>query len=265
MAKSKKEEALAVNPKGAGALVASEDQPAFLARKAGQQARGFEAVEQSDLKLPRLGLAQSQSPQLKKVNPKYIRGLQEGQFFNSLTGEVYGEEVLFVPLFLYKSRIKFNPFEDGGGIDCQSFNGKTGGRHAKACEECAFSKFGEEKGTAPECDLIYNFPAFLGKKRELIVVSFKSTGITAAKDLLSLAKIRNRDMFAGVYKLSNRDEHKKGNDYKVPVVGNAGWVDAETFDLAEQAEAGLRGKKIEVDQEGEGRGGRGESEQATQF
>ena len=237
-------------------LVISDSKPGFLAKRTGP-ARGLEEIEQSDLTLPRLGLCQSTTPQRKPQNPKFIKGLKEGDFFNSLTNTIYGQAVQVVPLFLYKSRIKFFPFEDGGGIDCQSFNAKTGGRHnPKSCEECPYSQWQEGKGLPPECDILYNYPALLGPKRELVVVSLKSTGIKIAKQWNSIIAMREyegkpMDAFAGVYSLTSVGASAKGNDFFTLSVVNAGWVDEETYRIAEQAYHALRGKKIEVDMSGE--------------
>lgn len=242
-----------VKAKSSDSLSISDSKPAFLAKHTGP-GRGLEGIEQSDLTLPRLGLCQDGTPQRKKTNPKFIPGLVEGQFFNSLTNTIYGEKVLVIPLFMYKSRIKFNDYLDGGGIDCQSFNGKTGGRYSpKSCEECQFSQWKEEKGHPPECDTLYNYPVLLGPKRELVVVSLKSTGIKVAKQWNSLISLREggADAFAGAYTLTSAGDTKKGNDFFTLSVSNAGWVDEETYLIAEKAYNALRGKKIEVDTTGQ--------------
>jgi len=231
------------------------DKPAFLAQHIGP-ARGLEQLEQSDLTLPRLSLCQSGSPQRKKQNAKYISGLEEGEFFNSITNERYGVESLFVPLFSYKARIKFIAFEEGGGIDCQSFNSKTGGRHSpKSCTECVFSQFVDEK--KPECDLIYNYPGIVISSkagRDLAVLSLKSTAIKVAKQFNSLMSLRDgADAFAGVYRLTAAGASAKGNDYQAVQIANAGWTDERTFMFAEATYNNLRGKKIEVDDQEGGR------------
>jgi len=228
-------------------LAVLEDKPAFLQRRDGKAARGLENLEQSDLTLPRLSLCQSGSPQRKKGNAKEIKGLSEGQFFNSITNVVYGGEVLFVPFFNYKSRIKFVPFEDGGGIDCQSFNAKTGGKHCPKCEDCEFSKFQDD--TPPECDILYNYPGFVlhKGKREVAVLSLKSTGVKVAKQFNSLMSLRDgADAFAGVYRISSAAASAKGNDYQALLIANAGWADEETFIAAEAQYNGLKGKKIDL-------------------
>jgi hypothetical protein len=52
--------------------------------------RGKEALDDRDIYPSRLTLAQSTSPQTKKRDEAYLEGLEEGQFFNTITGEIYG-------------------------------------------------------------------------------------------------------------------------------------------------------------------------------
>jgi len=250
MAKPKKEEkstAVAVRPKQA-AIAILQDRPAHLAKREGQAPRGLEGFEQSDLTLPRLSLCQSGSPQKKKQNAKFITGLEEGDFFNSITGTIYGPEALFVPFFWYKSRIKFIDFEDGGGIDCQSFNGKTGGKHSpSSCIECPFSQFQDDK--SPECDLIYNYPGYIihDGKLDTAVLSLKSTAIKIAKQFNSLMSLKGDDAFTYVYKLVSAGASAKGNDFQTLSITNAGYTDEATYLAAEKSHVSLKGKKIEVD------------------
>jgi len=55
--------------------------------------QGHENISNKDVKPPSLRLAQSTSPETKRAMPaKYIEGLREGELFNSLTREIYGED-----------------------------------------------------------------------------------------------------------------------------------------------------------------------------
>jgi hypothetical protein len=65
--------------------------PAFI--KEGTE--GHEGIHNKDIKPPALKLAQSTSPEIKRAKPeRYIPELREGEFFNSLTKEIYGEDPL---------------------------------------------------------------------------------------------------------------------------------------------------------------------------
>jgi hypothetical protein len=69
-------------------------------------------VSNDDILIPRLAVAQAgMSPQLKKANELFIPGLEEGQLFNTVTNEIYGESATVIPLFFTKNYVEF----EGGG------------------------------------------------------------------------------------------------------------------------------------------------------
>jgi hypothetical protein len=231
MAKKEEEKALAPTVTKPSDLMLSR--PDFLSKEA---PRGAEQIESNDMIMPRLVICQSMTEQRKRSSTSYIEGLQEGDLFNSLTGENYGCSVSFVPLFFYKSRILFKPMDQGGGILCQSPNAKQCSLNAGG--PCAHDKWGPN-GEPPECTELFNFPSFILKadgQRELVIISFKSTGIKAAKQLNSFIRYRNADTFAGIYRLSTQpDKNNAGQEYFVPAVANAGWVDKELYGFCEAA------------------------------
>lgn len=69
-------------------------------------------VSNDDILIPRLAVAQAgMSPQLKKANELFIPGLEEGQLFNTVTNEIYGDSATVIPLFFTKNYVEF----EGGG------------------------------------------------------------------------------------------------------------------------------------------------------
>lgn len=221
---AKEEQTLATQSENTGLM----DVPDWLKDK--KSARGTEAIEASDMTMPRLALCQSGTPQRKKANPKFIEGLQEGQFFNTLTGQIYGETVNFVPLFFYKSRIMFKDLDDGGGILCMSHDGvhcplNNGGA-------CLHQDWGAD-GKQPDCTELYNFAVVLPATNEMVVLSLKSTGIKVAKDLNSMIRMRRRDAFTGVYTLGSAAAKSGENDYFAHTLKNAGWIPPEMFPIYE--------------------------------
>lgn len=70
-------------------------------------------VGRNDILIPRLAVAQAgMSPQLKKNHELFIPDLEEGQLFNTVINEVYGETATVIPLFFNKNYIEF----EGGGV-----------------------------------------------------------------------------------------------------------------------------------------------------
>jgi len=198
---------------------------------------GFEGMGREDMTLPRLGLCQSMTPQRKKDMPGYIQGLEEGQWFNTITGENYGDVVFVTPLLFYKTRIRFFPLESGGGIRCQARDFHTGvGDPGGDCDRCSLATF---NGTAkPECNKFFNYPALAWKPNtmpgtsSLLVVSFKSTGLKAAAAWNSLMQLRRKSMFTGVYRFSSVTQTNSAKQsWYAPVIKNADWLPANLLAL----------------------------------
>ena len=80
------------------ALALTDDKvPAHVAKGNG---RGNEDVTGSSLTIPRIKQLQKMSDEVDKHHPNYIEGADDGVFMNTLTRELYGEE-------LYAINIKF--------------------------------------------------------------------------------------------------------------------------------------------------------------
>lgn len=210
--------------------------------------RGFQEMETKDLTLPRLSLCQAMSPQRQKSKPDvYIPNLKEGEFFNSLTQMVYGPVVHIIPLFFYKSRIWFKDINAGGGILCQAPDGK-------ACQlnnggPCLHANWGPG-GEPPECTEFFNYPSLLLRNegdeqvRELIVLSLKATGMKAAKAWNSMMRLRQADMFSGIYEVSSFEKaNAAGQVYQAWSIKNSrlnnGWATKEQYEYADNQYTGV--------------------------
>jgi hypothetical protein len=214
---------------GVGQMGAPRPLPAHLVREPGVPAAGTENMERQDMTLPRLGLCQSLSPQRLKSNAKYIPGLEEGQFFNTITQEIYGTKVMVIPLLFYKNRIRFKPMETGGGMLCQAIDAMHGvGDPGIDCMKCTLKDFVDNK--PPECDMFFNYASLVVLNDRvdpsgLLVASFKSSGLRIAKDWNALIRIKNLDMFGGFYNLESYETTKDKYTWFAPKVTAAGLVE----------------------------------------
>lgn len=64
---------------------------------------GLESVEQDCLSMPFLRIAQTNTNQAQKGDPAQIKDLEPGMFFNTLTGNVYGEKIKIVLLDFFRT------------------------------------------------------------------------------------------------------------------------------------------------------------------
>jgi len=182
-----------------------------------KQAAGFDEVDKEDLKMPRLAILQGLSQLCVDGKAKM------GEIANSITREVYGSSVEFIPLFMFKSRAQF---EVGKGLVMLSLDNITVtmgvGEHeqyiGKSVEEVPGSSW---KGTEPPTfNLVYNIPSVIvGRLGDFPVsLAMMKTAVKTAKEFISMARFSNEDMFARVYKISSKVEQNDKGTYAVPVI-----------------------------------------------
>ncbi len=182
---------------------------------------------------PRLMLAQSVTPQTKKKDSKYIQGLEEGQFFNSVTGEVYGESVKLTPIMFFKANLLFRDMKQGGGLLCRANDARHGvGDPGGECAKCPKLQWANNQ--PPECTLYHNYAALIIPEKgklsleSLVIVSLKSSNLKLAKDWNALMRLRQDEsgqqlaMYRGIYELESQPRSNDAGSWHVAVPKNAG-------------------------------------------
>lgn len=174
----------------------AENLPATLSQNDIQQMYGD--MTQEDFKVPRVVILEGLSPEvsdgLGKPGDIFIKGL------NINLGK---EPLTIVVLMRQKSRIKWNPLDKGGGMACQSLNGRNGvGNPGGNCYECAEQMWsGQEK---PLCDLYENFIVVLPEHKDLppVAISGNRSRLGKFKDfntMLEVHRMKNRPLFDKEY------------------------------------------------------------------
>lgn len=230
--------------------LATRDRPGYLETR-GKSREGLEDVERADLVLPRLSICQAMSPQRKKSDPLFIKELEEGQFFNTVTEQIYGGGALrLIPLLFRKSRLYFRKMEEGGGLLCQSMNAINGGRlNPESCAACPKSQWGQD-GEKPACTLLYNFPSVLLPGFELIVVSMKVTSLRAARQWLTLMRLRNRDVRTGIYELRAVETKNNFGTFFVFNVKPTRWASEKEYERATVIYSSIAERQIQPSEVG---------------
>jgi len=186
---------------------------------------GMENVRAEHLQIPRLQVAQPLSPQMIRSKPEYIEGLMVGQFFNSVTREIYGDDVVVIPIKYSISRLKFT----NNALDCRSKNGIDGGHYSDTCKPCQFAQWGSGKeGRGTDCKEYINFLVVEKDTQQPMVISFKSASLAAGKTWSTLIigrKIALSDgrrvpapAFMTTYRLKTVEKTAGQGVYYVPVV-----------------------------------------------
>jgi hypothetical protein len=229
-----------------GALGMTEEQLA-----ASRGVMGLENARPEDFQIPRLQIAQALSPQLLRSKPEYIPGLMVGQFFNTVTQEVYGDSVKVIPVKFSVSRLRFF----GGVLECQSKNGIDGGKHAPLCENCDFSKWGSGKeGNGTDCKEYRNWLILDGVQGMPMSLSFKSASLVVSKTWSTLLRTRRLKLstgqsvpapaFATVYELRSAEKPGPKGTFYVPVVRVVGPATAEMMKFGADLFRSFRGELV---------------------
>jgi hypothetical protein len=212
--------------------------PAFMQKG---DRRGLETIGKEDMLVPRLALAQALSPEVTKGDPKQIEGLQSGDLFNSVTKTKYGAGPIYVQIVRKDAlrAMEFVPLDDGGGVKDPNVPLND--------DRLKWGSNGEKpKATLFRDYLAVILPTAENPNRELIALSFKSSGIKVAKQLNGLIATRNMPIFAGRYSITTKTELKP-KPHQVFVIENADWVDELDYRLGEELWAAMKDADVVID------------------
>lgn len=212
-------------------------------------------LDAGDLILPRVKVVQQMSAEAaeKKAEP--------GDFFNTLTGERYGNELTFIPILPFKQRVLLVRSErrekieaalgadlsEGDGLKCRSYDMIQGvGEPGIACGQCPLSQWGDGN-VPPLCTETYNVSA-LTDDGDLIILSFSKSGAKTGKRLFSMLRLQSGAPWRRVYKATTTlTRNDQGNFFVPDVAVVGGEVPApELLRLAETWNRTLGGQVIDV-------------------
>jgi hypothetical protein len=197
------------------------DRPAYLPNST----RGSENVGVDDLTIPRIDLIQALSPQRKKNDPAYIEGAEEGMLFNSVTSELYGDHVTFVPVYFRKEWVVWRDRNKGGG-----FRGAFGSE-ADAQAECL--KVGaadhEVMDTAQHFGLIIKDDGSVDEA----VISMSRSKMKVSRKLNTMIRMAGGDSFARAYRVESAEDKGEKGEYFNLRITPIGYVSEEVFLRAE--------------------------------
>ncbi len=201
----------------------TDDRPKYLPD---DSAKGQENITSDDLIIPRLGLVQDLSPQRKANKPEYIEGADSGMMFNNVTSELYGDNLLFVPVYFRKEWCIWKLQSAGGGF----FGAFPSERDAQDAFKQA--DYDDEYEIV---DMAQHFGMVLrpDSRPEEIVISMSKSKMKVNRQLNTLVKMAGGDRFSRVYKISAvEDQNKEGQDYYNFSVAPVGYVSEPVYNLA---------------------------------
>lgn len=159
-----------VNPQTASSLMGST-QPAQYARPTGMA----DNITAKDLRLPRIALLQSKSPQVENEEGTY----KAGQIINTLTQEVFPLPIVFTPVYIFKNVIKWKPREQGGGMVYKTTNFTPD----------VMTDLQWVGTTKPTADQYINVVCLVQGYDIPLVISFCKTSLKTGQDLATLIQL----------------------------------------------------------------------------
>lgn len=246
------------------AIVQSKEIPDYMAQS---QGRGNENVGTKDLVIPRLELIQALSPAVVKGDPMFIKGAEPGMYTNSVTRELYGEEVTVIPVhfqvqyLVWRDRklAKELKIQAGGGF-FGAFNSMDEA-NAKAQEEGGRAQAIIVEETPTHLCLLMN--SSTGTLDE-IMLSMPRTKQKVSRQWNSMIKLNGGDRFSRAYTFKSvSQQNSDGDNFLNMSVETLGFPSKSIYQKAEalykSVAGGLR-RTMDVSGMGEDEGGGAPSE-----
>lgn len=174
--------------------------------------RGQENVGTDDISLPRLDVAQDISKQIKRKDPAYIQGAEAGDLFNTVTNDLYGSSVYFVPVYFKKEFLIWKKQNAGGG-----FKGSfpTADLAAREFASQGYESVDHEVvPTSVHFGIVVHIAQDGEMTTEQLVISMSKSKNKASRMLNTLCRIQGGDRFSQTYEVSSiLDRNAQGQEY----------------------------------------------------
>lgn len=194
-------------------------------------------ITSQDLRLPRIALLQSKSPQVENDEKGIYKA---GMFIDTLTQDVLASPIKFTPAFIFKNVIKWKPRSEGGGMiyKTMDFN-----------DPQILKDLQWDGQTKPVADQYINVVAIVNGMDVPLIVSFCKTSLKAGQDLLTLVQLSGCAWKYHYFLESEKKAGTQGTYYVMRVKRGA----VNTPEFAEPAASlyeQVKGMAIDTDYEG---------------
>lgn len=216
-------------------------------------ARGSEEVKSSDMVLPRLEIVQALSPIRDDSSGVYNPDAREGMFFNSVTNELIGDTVYYVPVYFQVEYLVWQSQDHGGGFHGTFPTLEQAEEKREAVVAADPSLQGTTDKGIPIVEVV-DTPVHYGLRIdpnglcEQIVISMAKTKSKVSRKWNAMIQIAGGDRFSRVYKITSfTDENKKGQKFKNFVVQPAGFPPEKVYKEGERLYEMFRAGLVNAD------------------
>lgn len=204
--------------------------------------RGSENVEMEDLVIPRIDLAQALSPVVIKSKPEYIDGAMPGMMFNSVTRELYGEEIHIVPVLFKKDYIVWRDRQEGGGYRGAFDTELDAAKERDKLDQEAGKKVHEVMDTAQHIVYIVRNDGTY----EEAVLSMSRSKMKVSRNFNSIIRLAGGDRFSRMYKVVVVPESNDKGDFFNLSIRAAGFPSEAVYKQAEKLYEDIKSGSINV-------------------
>lgn len=205
-----------------------------------QSSRGSEDVGMDDIILPRIDVLQALSPQIKKKDDKYIEGAEQGMVFNTVTGELYGDRIRFIPVKFSREYIIWQDRDSGGG-----FRGAF--QDEDEAEAARRNMENPDLLEVVETHVHYVLLVLEGGKLEEAVLSLSKSKRKVSRKLNTLVAQTGYDRFAKQYELRAVEVSGPKGDYWSFDVVPVGFATQDQFKQGEKTYEAIVGGQRKID------------------
>ena len=181
--------------------------------------KGFEKEDPKDLLMPRIELLQAMSPAVQDGKGK------AGDIVNQISKSPLPTNII-IPIAMHRKYIRWIPRSEGGGIEYQT----TDANDPRVITDTKWGAHGEK----PTCTAYLNFLVLLEGSTLPIVLSFSMTNYQTGRELYTMAKMANCDMWLKKYKLSTKSKKNNMGTWFVFDISEAGDTKPEDVAVAQQ-------------------------------
>lgn len=200
---------------------------------------GSEDVGAKDMIMPRVDVLQALSPQIKKNDPAFIPGAEQGQIFNTVTGEIYGDNVTFIPVMFRKEFVVWKLRKAGGGF-CGAFKTEAEANAAIVAMPNPADYEAVESHQHFAILLTEHGP-------EEAVFSMTKSKLKVSRALNTLVQIAGVDRFAKAYRIDAVEATSDKGDFWSFKVHPAGFVSPELYQRGQELYGMIKDGAADVD------------------
>ncbi len=189
-------------------------------------------ISAKEMAIPFIRILQPLSPQLEKKNEAYIDGSEAGEFFNTVSKDVYGDIIGLIPLKFERIYIEWEP-NRGGLVDYHSPENAD----RIAIDKSEFGKWKTEEGNLVQENYVY-FCLVDGHESDgICILSLASTAIKMAKEwnrLFTTQRMDNGEIalpYYGVWDLTTVYKQNDHGNWYSPVVSFSHWINKAQYEL----------------------------------